>query len=330
VTVNDTACPVDEGERHDGAGPEFLALGEPLAEFNAEREGLLEGAGRFTLGFGGDTSNAAVAAARTGARTGYLTRIGDDAFGNLLLDMWRNNDIDTSAVIREPGGETGLYFVTRRPGEGHRFTYRRAASAASRLSPADVPRDLVARAGLLHVSGITQAISPSACDTALHAMRAAREAGTLVSYDPNHRPALWPLERARAVILHSASLADIVLPSLEEGRLVTGETRAEAVVECFARRGPRTVALKMGDSGVLLSEGGRLTHIPAHPVQAVDATGAGDTFDGAFGARLLAGDTTVAAAEYAVVAAALTTTGLGAVAPIPHHRTVEEARSAAG
>ncbi len=130
------------------------------------------------------------------------------------------------------------------------------------------------------------------------------------------------------MIRHSASLADIVLPSVEEGRLVTGETRAEGVVEHFARRGLRTVALKMADSGVLLSDAGRLTHIPAHPVRAVDATGAGDTFDGAFGARLPSGDTPVAAAEYAVVAAALTTTGPGAVDPIPHHRTVEDIRSA--
>ncbi|GAA5207773.1 sugar kinase [Streptomyces thinghirensis] len=333
MTTSDAASPSDDAEQHSSTGSrfaEFLALGEPLAEFNAENEGLLTGAGRFTLGFGGDTSNAAVAAARAGARTGYLTRIGDDAFGHLLLDMWRSNGIDTSAVIREPGGETGLYFVTRQPEAGHRFTYRRAASAASRLSPADIPLDVVARAGLLHVSGITQAISSSACDTALHAMGAARQAGTLVSYDPNHRPALWPLERARAVILHSASLADIVLPSLEEGQLVTGETDAEAVVERFARLGPQVVALKMGDSGVLLSNAGHLTHVPAHTVRPVDATGAGDTFDGAFGARLLAGDTPLAAAEYAVVAAALTTTGLGAVDPIPHRRTVEEIRSAAG
>lgn len=326
----DTDTPADDSKQHRSTDVRFLALGEPLAEFNAEREGLLAGAGRFTMGFGGDTSNAAVAAARTGARTGYLTRIGDDAFGDLLLEMWRNNGVDTSAVIRESGGETGLYFITRQPEAGHRFTYRRAASAASRLSPADVPRDLVARAGLLHLSGITQAISSSACDTALHAMQVAREAGTVVSYDPNYRPALWPLERARAMVLHSASLADIVLPSLEEGQLITGETRPEAVVECFARRGPRVVALKMGGDGVLLSDEGVLTHVPAHTVRPVDATGAGDTFDGAFGARLLAGDTPVAAAEYAVVAAALTTTGLGAVDPIPHLRTVEQIRSAAG
>ncbi|MER7717633.1 sugar kinase [Streptomyces flaveolus] len=312
-----------------GAGPDVLALGEPLVELSADSDGALENSVGFALGFGGDTSNAVVAARRSGASAGYLTRVGDDAFGRLLLDLWEREGVDTSGVVREPGGETGLYFITRHKAEGHRFTYRRARSAASRLRPADVPPTALARARLLHVSGITQAVSASACDTAFHAMRAARAAGTLVSYDPNHRDALWPRERARATILHSVSLADIVLPSLEEGRLVTGEDRPEAVVEAFARRGPDVVALKMGDKGVLLSERGLLTHIPAHRVGAVDATGAGDTFDGAFAARLLAGDSVPEAARYAVVAAALTTTGHGAVGPIPTREAVERARSAA-
>ncbi|WP_051831510.1 sugar kinase [Streptomyces violens] len=321
--------PLTVPARDTGAGPEILALGEPLVEFSADSDGALEDAVRFTLGYGGDTSNMAIAASRSGARTGYLTRVGGDAFGALLLDLWTRNGIDISGVIQEPDGDTGLYFITRHAGEGHRFTYRRAGSAAARLTPADVPEEALARARLLHVSGITQAVSSSACDAALHAMRTARAAGTLVSYDPNHRPALWPLERARATALHSASLADIVLPNLEEGRLLTGEESPEAVAECFARRGPAVVALKMGAEGVLLSERGRLTRIPAHRVRAVDATGAGDTFDGAFAARLLAGDTAGDAARYAVVAAALTTTGHGAVAPIPDRKAVEEARSAA-
>lgn len=314
-------------QREAGTGPDVVALGEPLVEFSAESDGALESTAGFAIGFGGDTSNMAVAASRSGASTAYLTKVGDDAFGTLLTDMWEREGIDTTGVIREPGAETGLYFITRHAEEGHRFTYRRARSAASRLTPADVTRTSIARARLLHVSGITQAVSSSACDTAFHAMRIARETGTLVSFDPNYRPALWPLERARATILRSAELSDIFLPNLGEGRLISGEEHPEAVADFFARRGPAVVALKMGEDGVLLWEGGRLTHIPAHRVQAVDATGAGDTFDGAFAARLLAGDSVRDAARYAVVAAALTTTGHGAIGPIPLRSTVEQARS---
>ncbi|MEU0738957.1 sugar kinase [Streptomyces sp. NPDC006134] len=309
------------------SSPCVLALGEPLLEFNAAAEGELEDSAVFHLGFGGDTSNMVIAARRSGASAGYLTRIGDDAFGRSLLALWRREGVDTTHVVREPGGATGLYFVTRH-GEGkHSFTYRRAGSPASRLCPADVPEHAVAGARLLHLSGITQAIGTSACDAAFHAVDVARANGTLVSYDPNYRPALWPPERARAVILHTAGLADLVLPNLEEGRLLTGLDDPHDVLEAFARRGPSLVALKMGADGVLLREGGRTTRVPAHPVTPVDATGAGDTFDGAFAARLLDGDSPVEAARYAVIAAALTTTGPGAVGPIPRR---EEVRAAAG
>ncbi|MFC7584313.1 sugar kinase [Nonomuraea antimicrobica] len=302
--------------------PQILALGEPLLEFNAATEGPLADDAAFQLGFGGDTSNMVIAARRSGAGAGYVTRVGDDAFGHALMRLWEREGVDVRHVTGEPGGATGIYFVTRH-GEGrHAFTYRRAGSPACRLSPADVPEEAVAAARLLHLSGITQAISPSACDAAFHAIDVARRAGTLVSYDPNYRPALWPVEQARAVVLRTAELADVVLPNLEEGRLLTGLHEPEEVLAAFARRGPSIVALKMGADGVLLGEGGRVTHVPAHPVTAVDATGAGDTFDGAFAARLLDGDSPVEAAGYAVVAAALTTTGPGAVGPIPRLDTV--------
>ncbi|WP_255285651.1 carbohydrate kinase family protein, partial [Streptomyces niveus] len=160
------------------------------------------------------------------------------------------------------------------------------------------------------------------------AMESARAHSTLVSYDPNHRPALWPPARARAIVMRSAELADIVLPNLDEGRLLTGVHQPADVLAEFAARGPAIVALKMGADGVLLGAEGRTTHVPAHRVVPTDATGAGDTFDGAFAARLLDGDSPLEAARYAVIAAALTTTGHGAVGPIPTADTVRQAGDA--
>ncbi|MGI5461039.1 sugar kinase [Streptomyces sp. CA-249302] len=194
-----------------------------MVEFNADVDGALEDAASFAVGYGGDTSNFLVAAARSGARAGYVTRIGDDAFGRVLTRLWEREGVDTTHVVREPGGRTGVYFIARGPA-GHGFTYYRAGSPASRLSPADVPEQAVAQARLLHVTGITQAIGASACDAALHAMAVARAQGTLVSYDPNYRSALWTQEQARAVILRSLELCDIALPNMEEGRMLTGSS----------------------------------------------------------------------------------------------------------
>lgn len=300
---------------------DLIALGEPLLEMNAPEGHDLATAPHFAVGFGGDTSNAAIAAARAGAATGYVTHIGDDQFGTAFCDLWEREGIDISGVVRKPGGRTGVYFISRDPAHSA-FTYYRAGSPASLMGPGDVPVDLVRSTRALHVSGITQAISTSSCDAAFHAMRVAKEAGRLVSYDPNHRPALWATDRARAIVAASVEICDVVLPNLEEGRLLAGTEDPSEVLDWFVRRGPDIVALTMGADGVLVHHQGDTEHVPAYRVEPVDSTGAGDTFDGAFLARLLDGAAPMAAARYAVVAAALATQGPGAVDPIPDRAAV--------
>src|SRR5262249_18723115 len=141
---------------------------------------------RFTAGFGGDSSNCAIAAARVGAASGYVTQIGEDVFGADLLSLWREEHVDTAGVRTLPGAETGLYFVTH-GSEGPAFTLRRAGSAASRMSPDDASfapcLQQVARARTLHVTGISQAISTDACATVFAAIERARAAGARVAYD---------------------------------------------------------------------------------------------------------------------------------------------------
>ncbi|WP_455357026.1 sugar kinase [Streptomyces sp. SYSU K217416] len=304
---------------------DILAIGEPMLEFNSpESTDRSVGDSYFAVGYGGDTANFTVAARRFGARAGYVTRLGDDDFGSAFLRLWEQEGVRTEHVIREPGGRTGIYFISRTP-DASTFTYYRAHSSASRLAPSDIPAEAIAGARLVHLSGITQAISTSACDAAFHAMALARDAGTLVTYDPNLRPALWPVERARAVALRSIELCDIALPNLDEGRTLTGLHQPEEVLNAIVRRGPSLVVLKMGDQGALLAHDGTVTHIPPHPVEPVDSTGAGDTFDGVFAAGLVAGNTPEQAARHASVAAALTTTGHGAVRAIPHRSAVEAA-----
>ena len=158
---------------------DVVALGEALVEFNQTRPGEPQ----YLQGFGGDTSNAVIAAARAGARTAYLTRLGSDAFGQALLDLWAREGVDTTAVERDAQHPTGIYFVTH-GAAGHEFSYLRAGSAASRMAPAwlqdasaNGPAAVLQQCHILHVSGISLAVSASACDTAYEAMRVARAAG---------------------------------------------------------------------------------------------------------------------------------------------------------
>ncbi|MDB5591199.1 sugar kinase [Enterovirga sp.] len=302
---------------------DILAIGEPLGEF-AETE--RNGERLFLPGFGGDTSNVAVAAARQGARVGYFTHLGDDAFGQAFLDLWDREGVDRSCVVTRPGSRTGIYFITYGP-DGHRFSYVRDGSAASLVGPADLPLDRIAAARCLHVSGISQAISASAADSVFAAIRHARAHGRLVSYDTNLRLALWPLDRARAVIHAAIAGADLARPGLDDARKLTGLEAPDEIVDFYLGLGCRLVAMTLGKDGVLVATASERRLVPPHRVEAVDASGAGDCFGGAFLAEWLAHGDPFRAAAYGNVAAALKTLGQGAVAPVPHRAEVEAALS---
>lgn len=298
---------------------EILCLGEPMLEFN-QLPPDETGRALYLEGHGGDTSNAAVAAARAGARAGYITALGQDAPGDSFMALWAREGVDSSTVTRRKDAPTGIYFVTHGP-EGHAFTFYRAGSAASRMAPDDMPEDAIRAAKVLHVSGISQAISASAADACFRAMEIAREAGVTVSYDTNLRRALWPLPRARATIHAALRMADIALPSYDDATALTGLEQPDAIADFYLEMAPRVI-LKLGKDGVMVATREGRTTLPGRKVKAVDATGAGDTFAGNFLARFVAGDTLEEAARYANAAAALATTGYGAVAPMPKAEAV--------
>lgn len=299
---------------------DVVALGEGMVEFNQTRAGEPV----YLQGFGGDTSNAVIAAARAGARTAYLSRVGNDWSGDRLLALWQAEGVDCRAVQQADDGPTGLYFVTHGPA-GHAFGYQRRGSAAARMTPPwfeGVPQEVVTTARILHVSGISMAISGSACETVLAAMRAARAAGCQVSFDTNLRLKLWSIETARAAMAQAAPLCDWFLPSLDDAAHLCGQTDPQAVADWGHALGAPTVVLKLGAQGCLISQHGRRQHIPGHAVALTDATGAGDCFCGNLLARLAAGDALADAARYANAAAALAVQGYGAVAPLPRPEAV--------
>jgi len=291
---------------------DVVSLGEPLYEFSQ----IPGESGRYLQGFGGDTMNCAIAAARQGAKAGYITRLGDDEFGRQFLQLWRAEGLDISGVGIDAQAHTAVYFITHGPA-GHVFSYLRKGSAASRMRPADLPLELIRKAKFFHTSGISQAISDSACDAVFAALEAARVAGVRIAYDSNLRLRLWPLARARAVIRATIVLADYFLLSMEDAEALCGEKDADAILDWCHEAGAKVVALKLGAAGVVGSDSTRREKIAGHAVNCVDATGAGDCFAGALLARMAAGDDFWDGLRYANAAAALATTGFGAVAPLP-------------
>lgn len=303
--------------------PDLIAVGEPLVELAAEAAGPLGDVERFHSGWGGDTANFLLAAARLGASCGYVTRVGDDDFGRAFIAMLERNAVDASQVRIDAAHHTGVYFVSYTNEREHRFTYLRRDSAASHLAAADIDPDYVGAARVLHASGISQAISPSCAEAVGTAMALARTAGTTVSYDANVRPVLGSAEALRSNYDEALSFADIVFVSADDIAFLYDAVPVEAALDRIVGGQPRLAVAKLGAQGCLVADdAGARWRLPAWPVEAVDATGAGDAFAAGFVHSLLQGAAPDEAGRYANAVGALTASGIGAIAPQPSHDRV--------
>jgi 2-dehydro-3-deoxygluconokinase len=296
---------------------DLLAIGEAMVEFNQTVPGQLN----YQQGFGGDTSNAVIAAARAGARCAYVSAVGDDTFGRDLLNLWHLAPVNTDLVAIISIAFTGLYFVTHSD-HGHEFSYRRTGSAAALMQLNDAQRQALQQTQWLHYSGISQAISENAREQCAAAVRIAKASGAQISFDSNLRLKLWSLDDARLHMIPAIASCDLFLPSLEDVTQLSGLSDPQAILSWSHDLGAKRVVLKMGSEGVLVSDGAQQSRIAPITVKAVDATGAGDCFAGNLLARLALGDDLKTAARYANAAAALSVQGFGAVAPLPLPKAV--------
>lgn len=290
---------------------DLLCFGEPMVELMAQNQTPPL---RFQQNFGGDTANTAVAAARQGAMVGYICALGDDLFGQAFIDLWHQEAIDTQAVVRNPQANTGIYLVQPH-GEQRNFTYYRQHSAASQFSAADLPLDYIKQARHMHVSAISQAISQSMQEATLAALKYAQSQGLGTSYDTNLRLTLWASkEQAWQCMQTAMAYTDTLFPSLDEITLLTGISDKDAIIDLCLALGPSLVVLKCGAQGAYLGTPTQRLSIPAVETKAVDSTGAGDAFAGAFLAAQLAGASLAECGQRAAKVASNTVSGYGALA----------------
>jgi 2-dehydro-3-deoxygluconokinase len=284
----------------------LVTLGETMGLIAVDGIGPLEYARTGALGIGGAESNVAIGVTRLGGTATWCGRIGADATGDLIERRLRAEGVHTVAV-RDPGF-TGLMVRHRRAGTAVHVDYHRAGSAGSRLSPADLPDATLAAASILHVTGITPALSATAREAVRHAVRRARDAGVTVSFDVNHRTKLWTAAAAAPVLRDLAEQADIVFAGPDEARLVLGDAGDPAdLARALAALGPTEVIVKDGARGCTALIDGVRYDVPALPVTVVDPVGAGDAFVAGYLADRLAGaapaarlHTAIATGAYAV------------------------------
>lgn len=283
----------------------MLAIGECMVELMQAEGGLLR------KGYAGDTFNAAYYARLfmpADWTVAYCSAVGTDTVSDEMLAFMAENEIDTSAVRRIKDRSAGLYMIHLKDGE-RSFSYWRSHSAAKLL--ADDPdhlRRAIETSDLILFSGITLAIlAPDAVETLLSELRRAKAAGKRVVFDPNIRPRLWDdAERMRRTLTDGARAASLVMPSFDDEVSHFGDASIEATIARYKGLGVANVVVKDGEKGVTLAFGDAAPqHVPATPVErVVDTTSAGDSFNGAFVARLVAGDDPARAATFAAAVAA--------------------------
>jgi 2-dehydro-3-deoxygluconokinase len=267
------------------ARPHLLAVGETMAMVAPLAGDGLGAADLFRLDAGGAESNVAAHVAALGHRAAWFSRLGDDALGRRVAAQLAARGIDVSSVVTDPDHPTGLY--VKDPGAG--VQYYRTGSAASHLTPADA--DAVALAGvrILHVSGITAALSDSAAGFLLRLIDRARNEGVLVSFDVNHRVALWDRDTAAGALADLVRRSDLVFTGRDEAEGLWGTETADDVRALFPD--VAELVVKDGDVGATTWLAGATIFEPAHVVDVVDAVGAGDAFAGGYLAALLDGAT---------------------------------------
>jgi 2-dehydro-3-deoxygluconokinase len=267
---------------------DLVTLGETMAMLAAPRVGRLRDMRSLDVSAAGAESNVAIGVTRLGYGAAWIGRVGADEFGQLILAALRAEAVDVSGAVVDPAAQTGLMFKERRSPNVVRVTYYRRGLAGSLLCAGDIDADLIASARVLHVTGITLALSESAREAACAAVEIARSAGVLVSFDFNYRSALWAPAAAAEQFRAMAARADLVfagedeLAIVEPGDLLAGARR-------LAGDGERTVIIKRGSRGALCVTGGAVHEEPARSVVAVDPVGAGDAFVAGYLAATLDG-----------------------------------------
>ncbi|GAB4557189.1 MAG: sugar kinase [Anaerolineae bacterium] len=304
--------------------PELVTLGETMILFSPESAGPLRYVDRFERRAAGAESNVAIALTRLGHSAGWISRLGDDEFGQYILQSLRGEGVDVSRVRIDPEHPTAVMFRERGLMGRVDVVYYRKGSAASFLSPDDLDRDYICAARVLHITGITPALSESCRRAVFQAVHWAREAGVTISFDPNLRLKLWSLSEARDVLGELTSLSDIVLIGLDEGERLFDCRGEDALAAAVLERGASTVVIKLGTRGARLQRASETVHVPAFQVpQVVDPVGAGDGFDAGFLAGWLKGWSMEDCLRLGALVGALAVTVPGDVEGYPTMRQVE-------
>ena len=300
--------------------PGLVTAGETMGLVVQGAPGSLRNGEPMTFGMGGSESNVAIGVRRLGLPATWIGRVGEDPPGRLILRELRAERVD-AVTVTDPA-PTGLMVRWRPSGAHGHVTYYRRHSAGSHLAAGDIPADIVRGAAVLHVTGITLALGPEPAEAIAHAVRVARDAGVTVSFDVNHRSALWSAAEAAPAIEAAVRQADVVFAGEGEAELVTGTADPLQAALALEGLGPTQVIIKRGADGCLARIGGVTLEQPAPAVTVMDTVGAGDACVAGYLAELMSGAAPAARLRTAVAAGAFAVTVSGDWEGMPDRRAL--------
>lgn len=310
---------------------DVVAVGESLIDFTPAGKNEL-GAELFARNPGGAPANVLAMCARLGLNTAFLGKVGKDAFGEFLRDTMAGAGIDCNGLIMSAEYPTTLAFVQLTASGDRSFSFYRKNSADVMLSPDELNGDIISGCRVLHFGGVSLTDEPARSAT-LEAVRAAKAAGALISYDPNHRPPLWKSEdEARDTMRAALPLADIIKVSGDELELLCGETDPVRGAEVLMKNGAKLVMITLGAGGAYYRTANTSGWSHAYDVPTVDTTGAGDTFMGSVLSLVLREESIDAISpdkwafimSFAGAAGSLATTKPGAIPAMPNEEQTLE------
>lgn len=260
---------------------DVVTIGETMTLFTPNEEGPLRHARSFSMKFGGAESNVAIGLSRLGHRVRWISRLGDDEFGDAMQAFIRGEGVDVSYVTRDADAPTAVFFKEFRRLNDTRVYYYRKNSAASKMNAGFLPEEAIKDAAYLHLTGITPALSEDCRLMFDKAIRIAKENSVKIIFDPNLRLKIWSNEEeARYFLKKYAAESDIILPGLSEAEFLFGSYTPEKYIDFFHELGVKTVVMKLGKEGSLLAAPSLpKTYVPGFFVERViDPIGAGDAF----------------------------------------------------
>ena len=299
---------------------DIIAIGESLVELSTDEK--LKDAECLHKYFGGDALATAVTAVRLGSKVGFITKLGNDAFKDFLLDGWKHEGLDISQVSFADE-RNGLYLIARPSYQEKEFAFYRKKTAPAKLSVDDISENYLCSAKIIYSTGITQSLSLSARDAVKRSFELAKEMQLLTAYDPNFITAISSVDEAREYFDEVISNVDILFMSAKHDLPILGIESVDAAVKYLLDKGVSIVVIKSGlDKGYYTGYNGTVSFTEFYTSDVSDTTCSGDVFNGGFLHGMTHGCSPIEATKLASIAAGIQAKGIGAIKSIPYHDDV--------